>query len=217
MGVFKMQNAIRGLVTGLAALAMAGFATAASAITYTGSSSITDTKSSFFYVPGTFLINFSITTDGTLGALTAANFVNWNFVIDGPESGDDFTFTPGNSVVNIAGSALTATASELQFNFAHPSGAYFQFAEFPLGPGGVRHFWCLEANWGCTGGGPSNIAPHAEAAYSVYGYVTQPRAGLATIATASTSAVPEPTAWLMLIAGFGTIGLQSRRRRSVAC
>lgn len=214
MVAFKTQSAIKSLVMGTAALVLAGMGTTASAITYTGSSSITDAKVGIFNIPGTYLINFSITTDGTLGVLTAANFVTWNFVIDGPQSGDDFTYVPGNSVVNIFGSALTATASELRFNFADPNGTYFQFAEFPLGAGGERHFWCLETGFGCTGNGlgPAN----AEAAYSVGGYVTQPRFGLATIATANTTiGVPEPAAWALLIGGFGLVGGMQRRQRSV--
>jgi hypothetical protein len=214
MVAFKTQFALKSLMRGTAALVLAGMATAASAITYSGVRIVgVGPLGSSAHV-----INLNITTDGTLGVLTAANFVNWTVAVDGIDPRDDFTYTPGNSVINLRGIALTATPTALKYNFDEVTDTYFQFAEFPLGASGVRHYWCTQTNAACTGLG---IAPDGEAAYWVNGFaatVEESRSGLVTLATANTTGgVPEPAAWALLIGGFGLVGAVARRQRAVAC
>ncbi len=61
----------------------------------------------------------TLTTDGTTGTLAAANIVSWDLVVyDG--STNTYVLTGGqggNSTLALSGSALTATATQLSFNF----------------------------------------------------------------------------------------------------
>lgn len=64
----------------------------------------------------------TITTDGTLGALTPANLVDWSVVVAGPVA---FTITPANSELNDTVFAMVS-ASSAEVRVAFPDGN-FQF------------------------------------------------------------------------------------------
>jgi hypothetical protein len=59
----------------------------------------------------------TIGTDGTIGTLAASDILNWNVVVSNGIGGS-FDLTNGDSSLSLAGSGLTATATEL----AIPSG-----------------------------------------------------------------------------------------------
>jgi hypothetical protein len=64
----------------------------------------------------------TLTTDGTLGALTEANLVDWNIAVSGPIA---FTITPANSqLFEIVFQGVSASADEIRVAF--PDGN-FQF------------------------------------------------------------------------------------------
>src|SRR5947209_4642038 len=65
---------------------------------------------------GTGTVTGFIQTDGTLGVLAPANFLNWtlNLVV----GVDTFTLTGANSTVYIQGVDTTATATQILFNFS---------------------------------------------------------------------------------------------------
>src|SRR5689334_11040295 len=74
-------------------------------------------------VGSTGTYNLSVTTDNTIGALTSSNITAWNiFVSDGT---NNFTLTQGNSAIGMSGSNLSATATDLLFDFS--SNGYFFF------------------------------------------------------------------------------------------
>lgn len=87
----------------------------------------------------------TITTNGTIGALTQADILSWNLnLIDQLNSANDSNSTPADSYIYFAGNGLTATATGLFFNFntnglfAIASGynngsAYFCFDSFTTG------------------------------------------------------------------------------------
>jgi hypothetical protein len=83
----------------------------------------------------------TIQTDGSLGVLAAANITDWNltlfdgtstFVLTGPASGN-------NSHVFSSGSDITATASNLFFNFSGVDSGYLLF-QVSFGSG--QHYYC---------------------------------------------------------------------------
>ena len=123
-----------------AMLLMVGVATA-SPITYSVNRTI-----------GTGSVTGTIQTDGTIGALTAANITDWNltlndgistFILTGPLSGNNsHVFTTGNDV--------SATASALSFNFSGVDNGYFLF-QVSFGSG--QHYYCTATSAGvCSAG-----------------------------------------------------------------
>jgi hypothetical protein len=154
-------------------------------------------------------VSGSITTDGTIGVLAAANLTDWTLLLDngtttfnllGPLSG-------ANSEVTVDGTAFTATVTALLFNFDATGFTNVLFQESPIGTGGAH--WCFNGAIGCTtfpaeliGGFPSG------------GQLEPFLAGVHTIGTVADS-VPEPGA--LAIFGLGVIGVGFiRRRRNVS-
>ena len=171
-------------------LACLAAAVPASATTYVGTRAI-----------GVNNVDLSITTDDTIGDLSAANILDWtiavtgfnDFTLFGPASGNNSTYSGG---------FFTATATDLLFNFDQPpSSLRFQATAFDYG------FYCLN----CFGNTES-----LGDGFGFYGNVN--RQGIVSIAQAQggIGAVPEPATWALLILGFGMVGAAMRRRHSVA-
>ena len=151
----------------------------------------------------------SITTDDTIGVLSSTNIIDWTIVLN--EGGNTFTLRGAgpsrNSALQIAGSALSATATDLIFNFSASGLAYALFQSPGIGSG--QTFYCVQTN-SCFDSSGSAEALEAGLTFSPTRAV---RTGQVVIA--STGAVPEPSTWAMLIIGFGATGAAMRRRRQV--
>ena len=64
-----------------------------------------------------------ITTDGTIGTLSSTDIVDWNLTLnDG--YGNTVDLIPSNSTVGNTGTDLTASSSDLMFNFSGGFGAF---------------------------------------------------------------------------------------------
>src|SRR5688500_11157165 len=117
-----------------AALAVALAAAApASAITYVGSR-----------VVGVGSVELSVTTDDTLGVLGEANILDWSLHISNGIDEDDL-FGPlsgDNSTVLVLGTGLSATATQLLWNFDAAAGKLEFRGE---GIGAVATSYCLDA------------------------------------------------------------------------
>jgi hypothetical protein len=145
-----------------------------------------------------------IETDGTIGALTVSNFVNWSLrITDGVDTPD--TLTGANSSVTVLGTAQSATSSAILFNFSTPPNSYFFFernsgpADFVcFGPGGAGGYQGT-----CAGG----IAGNVEALnLNVTNLSTGALTGSQVIAS------PEPATGILL--GTGLLAFVFRRLRS---
>jgi hypothetical protein len=190
----------------LAASMLAMVATTAQATVYIGTRTL-----------GTFAVNLSITTDGTLGTLARANITDWNIVVTATNPVNNSLFTSSNSIAEVSGTALSATASDLTFNFDSAQLSYVLFYNFPI-PGISTHSYCVET----ASRNRCNIVvpgPH-EAVYDVadpfgHGSFALQREGIGLLGTASivSSGVPEPASWALMIAGFGMVGAALRRRQ----
>ncbi len=110
----------------------------------------------------------------------------------------------------MAGTALSATATSLNFDFGS---AGSNFLVFNRGAGLGDHY-CFETS-GCSG-----AFNNAESfRFGQNGAFTgEARSGVQAIASvaAANGAVPEPATWAMMIVGFGAIGGTLRRRQNVA-
>ena len=143
----------------------------------------------------------SLTTDGTIGVLGAANILDFSIVLTG--LGEDAQ-NYGNRVtiqadayhpLTVIGSSLSATPSRLLFDFDAGNG--FFGVESP-------YYILTSANCGCFQS-------------SVEFYELDPEFGnrISRSGLVALGAVPEPANWALLIAGFGLTGAMMRRRARV--
>jgi hypothetical protein len=181
----------------LALIAAGGLlaSTAASAITYSGSFSVSNFISGY----GSLKADYTISTDGTIGALSGANYIGYtlyinynNIISESSGSGSYFFYDTGGS----------ATASTLSFDFGTP-GNFLLFYD-------TKYALCFFANSTCVG----EPAPSSSIYFSplnASGYLPR-SSGVEVIAT--TGAVPEPASWALLVVGFGLVGVAARRRKA---
>jgi len=166
------------------------------------------TAADFFVgVAARLTVTGELVTDGTLGALTSANIVDWNLTIDsafGPETllGDS---GGSNSLLVAFGDSLTAT----------PDGLFFDFSGLGLlwvTNGGLPHagsYWCLDNGTGICSvfSGESVGSKSAIEGFRGWAGVEQ----IATLKSTDVPDVPEPASLLLL--AVGTAGVLRRRRR----
>lgn len=137
-----------------------------------------------------------IETDGTIGVLSSSNILNWDlllndgtttFTLEGPLSGD-------NSGLGLEGSDLSATSTQLLFNY---SGTDYGYALFQAPePGSGMDWFCPTTTLDCSAGVVGNnlkitgtqqttALTGTQAIGNVGGVVPEPSAlGLATLGVA---------------------------------
>lgn len=151
----------------------------------------------------------TITTDSDSGVIAMSDIVDYNLVLNdgtntlnllGPLSGN-------NSEVLIGGTAVTATAAALSYNFAADL-SYFAIQAFPLGSS--TNYFCLNDPFAsCSLGGDSNVAARIGTDPIFEG---PPIDGVSVFATAAVAPpVPEPSTIALL--GTGALGLLGMARR----
>jgi len=158
----------------------------------------------------------TITTDGATGLLTGTDILAWNLTLQGGAA--SFTLTTLNSVVldygtngffGVPSNDVTATASDLFFNYSGADAGYLGFQTNP--PYGGQQYWCNATHnqtFDCAVG--ESVVPvlfsDPSSAYDTS------RTGNQIIGVAATSGIPEPMAWVLMLVGFGGIGAAMRRR-----
>lgn len=178
-------------------LLTAGFAQAA---TYISSRSVGDGS-----------VDISITTDGTLGTLKAANISDWTLILT--RGGVAITANSANSSFQISGNAFSATATDLRFDHALDL-SFIRVLTSGMALGD-RSWWCI-GKYCTTGAGSPGAAEFISVApFMANSYTYQQYSGVQTIASIS-SAVPEPATWATMIIGFGAVGslVRTSRRRN---
>lgn len=144
----------------------------------------------------------TITTDGTVGVLGTANIIDWDLTLT--DANSSFVLDGlSNSARLVAGSAFTATLTELLFDFSLGSG-FVLFQNPSIGSG--DNFWCLD-NGGC-------INEFVPGEYVVAGTFPdgsgESRQGIQVIASA---VAPEPATLLLFGAAFAAEGIRRSRRQ----
>jgi hypothetical protein len=95
----------------------------------------------------------SITTDGTIGVLAAADITSWNLnLVDNLSASDDVTLTNANSTLVDIGGGLSATATGLSFNFSSPSTAEFLIQGNHFGLDSGFQYFCFSTGDACLAG-----------------------------------------------------------------
>jgi hypothetical protein len=148
----------------------------------------------------------TIDTDGTLGVIGTGNVTGWSLNLT--DLSGSFLLTGGvNSQVLISGSAFTATATNLLFNFSAGSGlALFQNP----GIGSGINFWCLD-NGGCINSFvPGQTVRLTSGAGQQVGALFSGNVTIGTVG--QVAAVPIPAALPLLVSALGALGVAARRR-----
>ena len=155
-------------------------------------------------------VDGSITTDGTIGVLGLSNILSWNLdLIDNLNSANNVDLTNSNSSIDtFSGSALTATATGLFFNYSG-TGEFgiqengFDFSGF--------HYFCFSTGvFACVAG--ETIAPQNVFADGVVATGAAAPIGLQPLGPPSS--VPEPSTYGLMIAGLlGLGGAGSLKRK----
>ena len=149
----------------------------------------------------------SITTDGTIGTLTAANFISWSLTFNGL-LGATFNTDETSSVVIVQGADVTASLTNIYFNYDGADNGYLLIQHNPFSG---QTYWCNATIYDTCFQGAS-IVP---VAYNDPSTQIAGRQGNNVIASASTQ-VPEPSAAALLsimAAGiFGSCWRTTRRQ-----
>jgi hypothetical protein len=148
----------------------------------------------------------TIDTDGTLGVIGTGNVTNWSLNLT-DLSGSFLLMGSVNSQVSIVGSAFTATATNLLFNFNAGSG-YALFQNPSIGFG--TNFWCID-NGNCSGAHvPGQTVALQFGSPSQVGALFSGNVIIGTVG--QVSAVPVPAALPLLVSALGALGIAARRR-----
>jgi hypothetical protein len=151
----------------------------------------------------------SLVTDGTIGLLNGANILNWSVTLTSPN-----LLAPGGvEVISGVGagvsatSALTASATELTFDFG-VANAFF----FLQGPS--NNAWCMTSGPTSCNGEPTPSEGIFFGIGNNWAEVISPT-GVQTIATA-VAQVPEPATASLLLFAVAGLGVAARRRSRAA-
>jgi hypothetical protein len=162
---------------------------------------------------GDATVDFSLTTDGVIGAVSQSDVTAFN--IDITDRAGSVDLTDANSRLDFYAetaplgsntSALTATPTALQYNFDSPG---FGFAYFYEAASVTQTpFYCLSTS-GCFAGqnGMPAIGVSTQQGNSPIDQIAE--SGVVTIA----SAAPEPSDWALMLLGIGGIGYMFRRAK----
>ena len=148
-------------------------------------------------------VSGTIETDGTFGILGTSNIIDWNLTLD--NGVDTFTLAgSSNSERIIVGSSLSATVSDILFDFGGNTGG-FAFQHPGLGSG--INFWALDDQSGSLTGNAG-----VETVRLLSSLTTSPSSAVAAVA--SIAHTPEPAS-ITLTGGIGAgmLGFGWLRRR----
>ena len=143
----------------------------------------------------------TIQTDGTIGTLAAGNFIAWNLNLNGV--GASFNITDGNSVAYVTGTDVTATATDLLFNF---SGLDSGVLLFQQGLFSGTHYYC-DATSTATCFQGASVSPQSYLDPSFQNVGVSGDQVIGTVAP-----IPESGSLALFGAGLAGLGIIVRRR-----
>jgi hypothetical protein len=165
---------------------------------------------------GTGTLSGTITTDVNTGVLSQSDIVSWDIVQSANTVQFGSTLDPANSMVSLTGTALTATATGLFFNFGATDNSLLEFFT-PPGTGNNLQF--CDATTPCTN--QNGAQSFSDIVYvfvapglgSTSGSSPQGLATTEIAAAAAPAATPLPAALPLFATGLGGLGLLGWRRK----
>lgn len=155
-------------------------------------------------------VDGSITTDGTIGVIASANITGWDLkLIDGLSAANDFELTTANStVVEDTGSALSATATGLSYDYS-VVGEFLIQANVPGPFSGFRYFCFSHGVFACADG--ETISPSLIFADGVVATGAAAPVGVQPL-NQPPGAVPEPSSAVFLATAMLAVVFAARKR-----
>jgi PEP-CTERM motif len=141
----------------------------------------------------------SIETDGKVGVLSLSDIEGFNLIVSDAVSA--VNFIPAFSIVTLFGNGLVSPGRDLTFAYGDSDGSLFSFQQIDR-PG----VWCNGA------GGQSTCGQ----GITVEGIFSAEPTFLPVTKTLTIGSVPEPSTWVMVLAGFAGLGFMGWRSRRLA-
>jgi hypothetical protein len=211
--VFGRKSAMSIRATSIAKLKLIGIIACAASF---GASHATATTYQVDIAP--LHVTGSITTDGHTGTLSAVDITSWQFAQSADATHFLSSFGNAGSTLSLSGTALSATATQLLFNFSSTGSSELMFSSnnWPSNGGFAVQYCdaatpCLNQN-NAPSFSATQLVLIAPGCCSTSGGIAE--SGNTVIATATiTPGVPEPSTWAMLILGFAGLGFMALRRK----
>jgi hypothetical protein len=147
----------------------------------------------------------SVTTDGSIGTLFTFNIDAFNLTLN--DGTGTATMTLGvNASTFISGGSVTATPTELLFNF-NTSGTFWNFNTTTT-PLGCPPQLSIRTSGGSACNGASGTGIFLSAVLPQGSNISMSESGSKVIGTL----IPEPSTWAMMLLGFAGLGFVGYRR-----
>ena len=151
----------------------------------------------------------TITTDGATGVLTASDITAWDLMLNGVGASYHLKDTDVAAAKVVIGNSLTATASDLFYNFSGATGDFFLLQDH-YSSGAT--YYCNSNGFTACFTGKSDVPQSISDPSAQYDHIAS---GNQIIGVAARG-VPEPASWAMMLIGLGALGMALRTRRPAA-
>jgi hypothetical protein len=142
------------------------------------------------------MISGTITTDGVLGVLTAADIISTDLTV---KDGSNTVALDGSLLFN--GTSLTATSTGLFFDYSPSASNYLVVFD-----SSQTSAYCIAT------GSPTCLGTANNEVIEVAGLAYQGPVESSEVQIAATSGVPEPSTWAMMLLGFAGLSFAGHRR-----